>query len=42
LEGNRGGDFGKKEGASGNNRGFWEGRALGDSIFVIIQNPLNL
>jgi hypothetical protein len=36
------GGFGKKEGARGKNRGFWEGRVLRDSFFFIIQNPPNL
>jgi hypothetical protein len=31
-----------EKGASGNNRGFWEGRILRDSFFFIIQNDPNL
>jgi len=42
LEGKVGGNFGKKEGASGKNLEFWEGRFLGFLVFFIIQNPPNL
>jgi hypothetical protein len=34
-------DFGKKKRESVKNRGLWEGRALVDSFFFIIQNPPN-
>lgn len=32
----------KKKGASGSNRGLWNGRTLGCLFFFIIQNSLNL
>jgi len=42
LKGKVGEGFGKKEGASGKNVEFWEGRVLGVLVFFIIQNPPNL